>query len=285
MNLLLFFLLLFQFLSPEQIQQIVPSLSQATEIPLQLKAPSPAHPLSETEKQYVAHAGGFLDTNYHYLNNYEAIQNSYNRGYRLIELDVEFTSDNKPVLLHSWDGFVALFFHTESFRVYSYEEFQQFQMINGWHALTVDDLIHAMETDFPEMYWITDTKNDNSYLLELLATQYPHMLTRIIPQVYSQQEYFYAKELGFENVIYTLYESNDTEEEILVFCKEQHPFAITMNTTWAYSDLPGRLAKQSIYTYAHTINDVSTQKELQQNHINGIYTDILFAEEDLSDKN
>lgn len=65
--------------------------------------------LLDEEKQYVAHGGGQLE-DYTYLNNLEAIRNSYNKGVRLIELDIEFTTDNVPIMLHSWDGFITKFF-------------------------------------------------------------------------------------------------------------------------------------------------------------------------------
>ena len=84
-----------------------------------------SHQISSEEKMYVAHAGGKIGK-YTYVNNYEALKNSYNNGFRLIELDVEFTSDGVPVMLHSWDGFVTEYFNIESNIVYSYDKFMSF---------------------------------------------------------------------------------------------------------------------------------------------------------------
>ena len=237
--------------------------------------PTTPRSLSEEEKKYVAHAGGQIE-DYTYLNNLESIRNSYNKGVRLIELDVELTTDNVPIMLHSWDGFITKFFGVEAWKKYSSEEFNNFQMVNEWHKLTLDDTIKYMEEEFKEMYLITDTKNDNIFLLNTLVSKYPHMMYRIIPQVYNQEEYKYAKDLGFENIIYTLYMSEDTQEEIIEFCKQNNPFAITMNTYWAYTNLPAELAKLDIYTYAHTINTVQEFETLKNKGINGVYTDNLF---------
>ena len=89
------------------------------------------------------------------------------------------------------------------------------------------------------------------------------MQDRIIPQVYSQDEYAYAKSLGYKNIIYTLYLTEDTKEQIIEFCKKEHPFAITMSTSWAYTDLPVILSRLGVYTYAHTINDVNEYNYLK----------------------
>ena len=147
--------------------------------------------ISDIEKKYVAHAGGMLD-NKTYLNCYEAIENSYKNGFRLIELDIEMTSDEVPVMLHSWDGFVTAFFDVESDKIYSYEEFKKFKMINSWNQLSLDEVINLMDSEFLDMYLVTDTKNDNKKLLELISKKYNYMMHRIIPQVYSQEEYHYA---------------------------------------------------------------------------------------------
>lgn len=232
-------------------------------------------PLLDEEKQYVAHAGGQLE-DYTYLNNLEAIRNSYNKGVRLIELDIEFTRDNVPIMLHSWDGFITKFFRVPAWKKYYLKEFKSFQMINDWHQLTLDETIKYMQKEFKDMYLITDTKNDNLLLLDIIANRYPNMMHRIIPQVYNQDEYQYAKKLGFENIIYTLYMSEDTKEEIIEFCKRNNPFAITMNTSWANTDLPMELSKLNVYTYAHTINTEDEFEILKTNGIKGVYTDKLF---------
>ena len=237
---------------------------------------SKAHPLSLQEKKIIAHAGGALG-DFKYLNNLESIENSYNNGIRLIELDIEFTTDNKPVMLHSWDGFVTKFFSVEAWKTYYYDEFKNFKMVNNWHQLTLDDTIFYMKNMFKEMYLVTDTKNDNKLLLDILATKYPYMKKRIIPQVYNQQEYKYAKDLGFNNIIYTLYASKDTPEQVIDFCKNNEIFAITMPKDLAYTDLPSKLSELGIYTYTHTINDIEEFKSLSTKGINGIYTDYLLS--------
>ena len=51
--------------------------------------------------RYIAHAGGMIDA-ITYTNSLEALNRSYELGFRLFELDFRLTSDNKIVAVHEW---------------------------------------------------------------------------------------------------------------------------------------------------------------------------------------
>lgn len=232
--------------------------------------------LSPYQKSHIAHGGGALGE-YTYSNCYYAIKTYYDEGIRLFELDVEYTTDNIPVMLHSWDGFQFKYLGLERNVVYSYEEFINAKMINDWGQLSLESTITYMKTEFPEMFLITDTKADNRALLLTISQQYSDVQDRIIPQVYNQEEYKYAKELGFKNIIYTLYMSEDTDEQIIEFCKNNQVFAITMPKDRALgTSLAKELNDLGIYVYAHTINSDEDFEQLKENGVSGIYTDNLF---------
>jgi len=231
--------------------------------------------IDEHTKMYVAHAGGTDDVKKTYMNSYEAISRSYKKGFRLIEIDLEWTTDGKVVLLHSWDELFKKYFESKAQKC-SYKEFKKLKTKEEMTQLTLDDAMKLLYTEFKDLIYITDVKENNVKLLKLIDRDYKKIKNRIIPQVYSQEEYHIAKQLGYENVIYTLYRSNDTKEQIVDFASKNQLFAITMDTYWAHSDLPLLLKAHNVYTYAHTINDVELFNKLKNNGINGIYTDILF---------
>jgi len=52
--------------------------------------------------RFIAHAGGSID-GLKYTNSLEALENSYKDGFRLFELDIIETSDNKFVAAHDWE--------------------------------------------------------------------------------------------------------------------------------------------------------------------------------------
>ncbi len=255
---------------------INPAYSITTAEELQLQNSFFIDNLTEYQKSRVAHAGGALEGNT-YLNCYDAIKQYYEQGIRLFELDVEYTTDNKPVMLHSWDGFQWKYFGLDRNKKCTYEEFMNAKMINNYTPLSVAKLSKYMKEEFPEMFWVTDTKQNNKLLLLVIAFEYPELLSRIIPQVYNIDEYYYAKNVGFENIILTLYNSNLSDKEIISLCKTHHPFAITMPISRALdSKLSQKLSKENTYVYTHTVNDVETFKKLQSKGVKGIYTDILF---------
>lgn len=227
-----------------------------------------------THHPLIAHAGGHV-YGYKYTNSLEAIDSSYKNGFKLIELDFEWTSDNAIVLMHDWDSMTKRMFMTEP-RVLTLEEFKNEKSFQDLTLMDIGDLANYLE-DKKDLYIVTDVKNRNLEFLEVIATNYDGIKSQIIPQIYSFDEYGRAKELGFENIILTLYRSYYTNEEIIEFVKDNPLFAITMNIDKGYSELPLRLKEFDVITYVHTINDLSVYEELSSNGVYGIYTDYFQA--------
>lgn len=235
--------------------------------------------LTDAEKSIIAHAGGSLyvdDTRYTYSNCYKAIKTSYENGVRLCEIDFLRTVDGGQVAFHSWDGFLTKFFGVESKHDYTHDEFMNFKMVGDAGQLDLDTLIKYMKTDFPELILVTDTKDDNITLLTEIKTKYPEMMTRIIPQVYNQDEYHKTVDLGYENIIYTLYESPDTDEEVVEFCKTNPVFAITMSVNRVTDEFVANLDELGVYVYVHTIDSWDDFEYLANKKVDGIYTNDLY---------
>lgn len=57
--------------------------------------------LSFDTSRYIAHAGGVVD-GYVYTNSLEALNQSYEMGFKLFELDIQTTSDKHFVAVHDW---------------------------------------------------------------------------------------------------------------------------------------------------------------------------------------
>ena len=211
-----------------------------------------------------------------YLNCYDSIKHYYSLGLRLFELDVEYTSDHVPVLLHSWDGFQYKYLGIPREKVASFEEFSNAKMKNGYTQLSLEALATLMENEFSDMFFVTDTKENNLELLSIISSNYKSIKPHVIPQVYNQDEYTFAKELGFENIIYTLYMSEDTDLEVIEFCKENDVFAITMPIKRVQDSVLANLLKNSgIFVYTHTVNDPSLFTKLKSYGVQGVYTDYL----------
>lgn len=225
----------------------------------------------------VSHAGGEIDGHY-YTNSKKSLDLSYSKGIRLMEVDFEWTTDNRLVALHSWNEIIETFFNVPV-KQYSYEEFVNLEMINDWQQLTLETFVEWFE-EHEDTYLITDLKRKNIKALELFATSYPHLQERIIPQIYKLKEYKQATKLGYSNIILTLYMSPSSDEEIIDFAKNNELFAVTMPRARAQTDLPKILDENGVYVYTHTVNDESVVEDFLNNGVSGFYTDTLLPDGD-----
>lgn len=224
--------------------------------------------------KYIIHAGGSLD-GYTLTNSKEALENAYTSGNRLIEIDFGFTSDGYPVCIHDWNyrlypGFVEDEYPTleEYLQCKVYDEFTPM-----WLGTIADYL-----TIYPDLYIITDTKEQNVLLAQIIARDYPDLMNQFIIQVYSQEEYFAVLELGFEKIIFTLYAlswSEKTDCAYLVEFAENNPlFAYTFPAELC--DIDGyveNMLQSGVPLFIHTVNDLQQQEAYFEIGISGIYTD------------
>lgn len=222
----------------------------------------------------VSHAGGAI-YGFRYTNSLEALEESYKNGFKLIELDFQWTSDNKPVLIHDWLSSTERLFMIDA-RVLSHSEFKSLDTFQGLTLMDLDDLANWLRSK-EDVSIVTDVKTGNLEFLKLVAEKYKDIQEQIVPQIYSFEEYLPAKELGYNNIILTLYKSEYEDDEVLEFAKENQVYAITMPLDRGRSELPMLLKENNINSYVHTINDFYIFEELYDNGATGIYTDFFHA--------
>lgn len=238
-----------------------------------------AQALEEQDKipyphELVSHAGGAI-YGYRYTNSLEALEESYKNGFKLIEIDFDWTSDNKAVAIHDWTGSLERLFMIDA-RPLSLEEFKTLDTFQDLTLMDLEDLASWLRTK-EDAYIVTDVKNRNVEFLELVARDYSDIRDQMIPQIYSFEEYSKVKDMGYENIILTLYKANYEDEEIMKFIETNSLFAITMPIERGYTQLPMKLKKKDIPTYVHTVNDLYIFEELHENGVRGIYTDYFHA--------
>ncbi len=223
-------------------------------------------------EKLISHAGGEIEGLY-YTNSKEAIDRSFENGYKFIELDFEWTTDGDLVLIHEWKEKVEELFSEEP-KMYSTDEFKSFNMIKGLTQMSLEDLAEWLH-EHKDVYIVTDIKSDNIEALKLIKKGYPDLIERFIPQIYKLDEFIPVQGLGYNNIILTLYASSYPDEELIDFIKRHEIFAITMPAERAKTELPAKLKSENIFVYAHTINDPELRKELEEKGVDGFYTDEL----------
>jgi len=227
----------------------------------------------------IAHSGG-IGNHRTYTNSLEALDNSVARGHTAIEIDLSWTSDQHLVLLHDWSHEFGKLFDRPPGQL-SLADFRSLPSVYGLSHLDLEGLAEWM-LDNPGVLIVTDIKERNIEGLRLIAEEYPEHRHRIVPQIYHPESYLEVKELGYVHVIFTLYKTNLTDQQVVVFATEHPLFGVTMPARRAMEGtLPAELAANGVRVFAHTVNDYLTLKMLQSKGVYGVYTDWLTPSDEL----
>ncbi len=233
-------------------------------------APSPYRYVS------ILHAGGTVDGKTG-TNSQEAMDISYILNAQYLEVDFRWSSDDQLVCLNDWN--VRYSSSIEDHVPLSLSEFKQIRILDEYTPMTLDLLIDWLK-DHPGVRIITDVKEDNIEGLTLLAQTYPDMMDRFIPQIYYYSEYDAVAELGFQDIILTLYHMTWAEKtnasEVAEFAKAHKLWAITFGAELA-DTMPASyiatLKSAGTQLLIHTVNDESEITNYLQMGIDGIYRD------------
>lgn len=223
----------------------------------------------------VAHAGGGID-GFTYTNSYKALDVNRAKGFRYFEIDFSFTSDGQMVCLHDWESSFAKQFGYTLQQPLTYKEFAEHARIINYRPCTLDGLSDWMKAN-SDAKIVTDVKERNMEGLKLVLNVLPDAKRRVIPQIYTPNEFRPAKDMGFEQIIWTLYRYTGNTESVLAWVETfEGPLAVTMPKKRAGTNLPAMLAQRGIPTYVHTVNDDrEALKFMQTNKVTEIYTDFL----------
>lgn len=241
----------------------------------------------------IAHAmGGIGDLTY--SNSYEAFTANYEKGLRVFEADLLLSKDGQLIARHEWgESFTKMMGQEEAMdpgthpAVWTFEEFKAAKIKGQYEPLSWEDILDLME-QHPDMYLVTDTKQIEpeeideifNIIADTAKKRDPALLDRIVPQIYYESMWDAIEAIyPFKSVIYTLYQTHDSDDQVIRFAKEKGLAAITMSETRANENLVSELAKIGIPSYVHTINDKEKVLKFKRMGVYGFYTDFL-GEED-----
>lgn len=244
------------------------------------------------DNRYIIHAGGFIENEndgetLSYTNSLEALQNCYDHGNRICELDFMTTSDGKVVCAHNGDeedswahGIKVAGRANEPLGFY---EFMGAKFEGALTTMSLDDLA-AFIRDHRDLYIVTDVKDDNIGVCGIIGSEYPDLKNNFIVQIYHPDEYKRIRELGFNYVIYTLYRATDDEltpENTKDFIDSANLVGVTFWMEYPDSNADSyRVLEQSgLPLFVHTVNDRNEMKSFIDMGIDGIYTDVVNKED------
>ena len=107
--------------------------------------------------RYIAHGGGSIN-GYTYTNSLEALNLSYEKGFRLFELDIIKTIDGKYVAAHDWEKWKTMTGYTGQAQV-SHDEFMSYKLYNKYTPLNLDEINNWFEKH-PDAILVSDKINE-----------------------------------------------------------------------------------------------------------------------------
>jgi glycerophosphoryl diester phosphodiesterase len=224
----------------------------------------------------IAHAGGGLGK-MTYTNSYQALNSSLENGFIYFEIDFTFTSDNQLVCLHDWGANFKRVFGFETKRRLALEEFETLAEENTkFTNCTLDGLAVWMKKN-PAAHIVTDVKGDNLKALKQIHDLLPNWKNRVIPQIYDPRNFAAVQNMGFQQIIWTLYRYPGNGFNVIQWIEKwEAAVAVTMPKERAASALPRALHARGIPTYVHTVNKREERdKFITKFGVTEIYTDHL----------
>lgn len=229
---------------------------------------------------HIVHAGGYIDsadgTSYNYTSSVEAIENCYKNGNKFCELDFLKTTDNQLVCAHEWK---QLYKDGEPLeKGVSLEEALNCKMENEFKPLWLGSLVDFMR-EHEDIRIITDIKKDyNTEGAKMIAEYCPDLKDRFIIQVYHEDEAYIMEDMGFNNIIFTLYRTEEEErtKEALLQAAKAHDFiCFTVKKSWINEEFAEDVKATGVPLFTHTVNDLEEMKNMIALGVDGFYSDVV----------
>lgn len=229
-----------------------------------------------------------------YTGSWEAFEENYARGRRVMEVDILLTSDNKCVLKHEWDVPVQEGISEEN--VPDEETFLNTKLDGKYTPMSFEQLCGLM-IKYPDLWVVTDTKYTQEdeireqfeIMMETIKNTeggHSEILDRFIVQVYNEQMYeFLQSQYGFKTYIFTMYKRFYTNDTVGIFrdvCRYcvNHGIEVVMLKHRRYDNYSEEIQKiadeYGLKLYIHTVNDLDAAEELLDAGVAGICTDEIY---------
>ena len=243
------------------------------------------------ENTVFAHALGTIDGRSE-TNSLEALEESYERGFKVFETDICLSSDDYLVLRHDFaaDSYYTFEQAMDDTPVMSKDEFLSTPINGIYTPILFDDIVDFM-SKHDDVYIITDTKStDEKTVLKQFVKlkevvdrkKDPELYERIIVQIYNyDMKKTIDKVFKFDNYIFTLYQLGDADyNKVAKYCRENGIAVVTVPMEKISKEKSALLHKNGITVCTHTVNRIKSIESLNLYHgIEGFYTDYVSPED------
>lgn len=245
--------------------------------------------------QLIGHGGGNLNIakgSYKDVTNaLEAFEQNYEQGLRTFEVDLIFTEENQVIARHDWQPYLyekILGQKQESAdgKPLKYETVMDKKIFSNYHTADLKQLFLFLK-EHPDATLITDTKTFDSDNLqkmfrEIISTGKSideRLLNQMIPQIYYTDQYAELMTLyPFKNIIFTLYQTNESNEEIVGFLqsgKSLYGVAVTEAQYIWRKSLLATTKEQNVKYFVNTVDSIENLSIYQEAGVDGIYSNAI----------
>jgi len=201
----------------------------------------------------IAEAGA-PDQNLKGTNSLEALNASYDAGYRNIRVQVCWTEDKEAVLLNSWND-LGKFFDTDEKNEITLKDFGDLNMKNGLTSVDFLDLIAWVE-EHPDVTIVAQVERSADFFMKCMKSYAGSIMDQFIVEVPGMVEYS-----GLYHSILNIDIGKNTADQVLDFIKLNKVEAVTMSSEDAAGKFAEILKKVDCISYIEDNNGVLSQKD------------------------
>ena len=240
-----------------------------------------APPDARSAMKYTVHGGGRVvvyDEEGNALifdrtNSAEALERCAEAGVGAVELDFSFTSDVELVCIHDWNGGFI-----KKAGVLTFDEFMNEKICGYLTPMSVSDAAKFI-VENKDIYMVTDVKEDNIRALRIIAEECGDDLSRVIAQIYSPEEYDAVREIGYTNIVLTLYrmkwEEKTDAAALCEFALTHELVGITLPVMLAEQEygLTDAFVEHGVAFFVHTVDGKEEARRYFDIGASGVYCD------------
>ncbi|MBA3910577.1 MAG: hypothetical protein C0524_11990 [Rhodobacter sp.] len=222
----------------------------------------------------IAHSGGALDGRT-YTNSLEAL-NANADAFDLIEIDLTWTSDRELVCLHDWDQpFLALDGVLPANPLSLAEVQDRTAAKAGFRPCTLASLAGWMRAN-GGVRIVLDLKAGAVEAYRKIAETYPDLGSRFVPQIYQPEDYRAVRDMGYGDVIWSLYQYGGGTLDVLAWLQRMDLLGLAMPPERLSTGL-ARQAREAtgVLSWVHTLNTLAEFDAALQAGAAEIFTDSL----------
>ncbi len=249
-------------------------------------------------QKYIMHALGGAQECYSYVNSLEILEELYEQGYRLYEVDVNLTSDDKAVLVHGWSKtdyekrIGQVYYDTNALNnkkqyVPTFDEFMNFEIQGKYKATSFCELVEFMK-EKRDMYVMIDignkTYDETKHIYEILVSEAKNadVLQRFIVGGRTK-EMIQAIHDIYDFPIINLYLASDNKREkdwlnlknFIAYCNDNGIISFSVSSATYSAEIAEIMDKSSLICYVFTVNDIYDENRYREMGVEIIGTDFL----------